>query len=625
MDLVDLYVCNDNTFWYFLFTVNDNVQTTNWGKYLLYIDTTNDGNGATSDAWGRNVVVTDPHKPEFSLNSWMDNAPYGPEDSQFWIWNQGTTSWSQSGTLDGAARSAAALSGIEWKIARSRITDPSTIWVEVWSTGGESSDNAQDTSNDPAEDWNATDWATQAVLLNSTRVDRASGGDTTPPTVVSAAIGENDPSTVLVTFSEPVDPVTSQIAGNYSVTGAVVNSAAIQTDSSKVLLTLNQDLGLGSCLTLDVINVEDQAGNPIVDNGTTNVYIFYLTELLFRAHMNIYLRTHSAAPLPDTVAIEGSIAPLTWNPTCDDLLSDPDGDSVYEGFFTFQHTCTGAVTDSTTLEYKFTHQCVNWESIGNHVYDLNGSSASDTLDIWWDNQAPVDFTTVDIDVIFTVRSNTQYIWSKDVDSIGVNGSQPPLNWDVPPLNRLRDDGTGSDQTADDGIFTTRLTFPTGSLKNVDFKYLWKQLPDTLFNYECFGQGNRNVYLDDAIYSTTNPIVMDLAFWDICGDPTGEAGGTLPAPASLDLLQNAPNPFNPKTAISFTLPERSLVDLSIYDVSGRLVRTLLHGEMAAGAYTGERAAPWDGTDESGAAVRSGVYFYRLKAADLELTRKMVLVR
>ncbi len=624
MDLVNLYVCNDNTFWYFLFTVNGNVQTTNWGKYLLYIDTTNDASGATSDSWGRNVVVSDTHKPEFSLNSWMDNAPYGPEDSQFWAWNQGTTSWSQSGSLDGAARSAAAVSGVEWKVARSRIGDPSTIWVEVYSTGGGSTDNAQDTSNDPAEDWNAVDWSSQATLLNSTAVARSSGGDTTPPTVVSAAIGDNDPGTVLVTFSEPVDPVTSQNAGSYTVTGATVNTAALQTDSSKVLLTLNQDLGLGACLTLRATNVKDRNNNTIVDNGTTNVYVFFLTELFVRAHMNIYLRTSSAAPAPDTVGIEGSLAPITWNPTCDDLLADPDGDSVYEGFFTFQHTCTGGVTDTTTLEYKFTHQCVTWESAANHVYSLNGSAARDTLEIWWDNLAPVDFTAVDIDVVFFV-AHWGAPWSAADDSIGLNGSQPPLNWDVPPTNLLEDDGVLPDSTAGDGIFSARLTFPAGSLKNFNFKYLWRELPDTLWNYECFGQGNRNVFLNDTLFSTTNPIVMDLAYWDYCDFLAGTETGSLPAPEKLELLHNAPNPFNPNTAISFTLPERSLVDLSIYDVSGRLVRALVRGEMAAGSYEGDRAIRWDGTDESGKAVRSGVYFYRLKANDKEVTRKMALVR
>ncbi|MBM3320546.1 MAG: T9SS type A sorting domain-containing protein [Candidatus Eisenbacteria bacterium] len=624
MDMLNLYVCNDNNFWYFLFTVNENLSTTNWGKYLLYIDVTNDANGATSDAWARKTKAADPHKIEYSLNTWVNAAPYGPEDTQFWVWNQGTASWSMSGGADGAALSAGAVSGIEYKLARSRIGDPSTIWVEVWSTGEVGNPPAQDTSNDPADDWNAANWDDTATVLVSTMVTRQSGGDTTPPRLEDAYIIESNRDTLIAVFSEPLDPTSAQTPANYTVTGVTVNGAKLHGDSSQVLLTLSADMGLGSCLTLEAVNVKDRALNTIVDNNTTNVHKFYLTQLLVRANMNVYLRTNSAAPDPDTVAIEGSISPLTWDPTCDDLLADPEGDSIYVGRFVFMHTCTDGVTDTVTLEYKFTHQCATWESIGNHVYTLDGTYAIDTLDIWWDNLAPVDFTDKNIDVVFFVKHwNIQ--WDSDVDSIGVNGSQAPLNWDVPPANRLKDDGVLPDSTADDGVFSTRLTFPTGTLKNVDFKFLWKQLPDTLFNYECFEQSNRNVYLNDTLFSTTNPIVMDVFVWDYCSIVQGIGGGYVPAAGKAELLANVPNPFNPNTAIEFTLPADAFVDLSVYDVSGRLVRGLLLGELAAGSYVGDRAVPWDGTDDSGAAVRSGVYFYRLKADGREMTRKMVLVR
>jgi len=627
MDMLNLYVCNDNNFWYFLFTVNDNLSTTNWGKYLFYIDVTNDANGATTDAWARPVTVTDPHKIEYSVNTWVNAAPYGPEDTQFWVWDQGTTSWSMSGGADGAALSAGTPSGIELKVARSRIGDPETIWVEAWSTGETANPPAQDTSNDPADDWNAPDWSTPCTLMVSTQVARASGGDTTPPTLDNAYMVESFRDTLIAVFSEPLDPTTAETAGNYTVTGVNVTAAELLAGDTQVKLTLDADLALGSCLTLEAVNVEDVAGNPIVDNNDTNVHEFFLTELLVQAFMNIYLRTNAAiAPDVDTVGLEGSMSPLTWDPTCDDLLFDPENDSVFVGTFVFKNTCTDGVTDTTTLEYKFTHQCTTWETTGNHVYNLDGTKAVDTLSIWWEDTAPQDFTDKDIDVILFVRSNTKYLWDRDVDSIGINGSQGPLNWDVPPVNRLDDDGVLPDSTADDGIFTTRITFPVGSRKNVDFKYLWKQLPDTLFNYECFGQGNRNVYLNDTLFSTTTPIVMDLAFWDICGDPTGvEDAGALPAPKAFDLLHNVPNPFNPTTGIEFTLPEQAHVNLAIYDVSGRLVRRLLDAPLAAGSYTGDRAVRWNGTDDRGTEVPSGVYFYRLEADEKVMTRKMVLVR
>lgn len=169
MDLLSLYVAQDATAYYFAWTINANIVNTNWGKYILYVDTTNDANGATSDAWGRNVVVQDPHKPEFSVNSWSDVANYGTGNIQFWQWNQGTTSWSQNSTIDEAARGAGDTSVLEWKVLKSALGNPNSIWVEVYSTGGGDNDNAQDTINDPAEDWNASNWSDQATLLNSTQ------------------------------------------------------------------------------------------------------------------------------------------------------------------------------------------------------------------------------------------------------------------------------------------------------------------------------------------------------------------------------------------------------------------------------------------------------------------------
>ena len=64
--------------------INDDVATTNWGKYLLFIDTTGDSAGGTSDAWGRNIDITDPHKAEYSLRGWVDNPPYAADHTQFW-------------------------------------------------------------------------------------------------------------------------------------------------------------------------------------------------------------------------------------------------------------------------------------------------------------------------------------------------------------------------------------------------------------------------------------------------------------------------------------------------------------------------------------------------------------
>ena len=92
-------------------------------------------------------------------------------------------------------------------------------------------------------------------------------------------------------------------------------------------------------------------------------------------------------------------------------------------------------------------------------------------------------------------------------------------------------------------------------------------------------------------------------------------------ATLTLHQNRPNPFNPTTTISFTLPERARVTLSLYDVEGRLVKTLVDETVGEGY----RKYIWDGKDASGSNVSSGVYFYTLTTGDRTLTKKMVTLR
>lgn len=90
---------------------------------------------------------------------------------------------------------------------------------------------------------------------------------------------------------------------------------------------------------------------------------------------------------------------------------------------------------------------------------------------------------------------------------------------------------------------------------------------------------------------------------------------------LRLEQNAPNPFNPRTEIAFALKSEGRVDLSVFEVSGRLVKNLAAGQWAAG----EHRVIWDGRDDQGKPVGSGVYFYRLATAEGNKTRQMVLIK
>jgi hypothetical protein len=89
-----------------------------------------------------------------------------------------------------------------------------------------------------------------------------------------------------------------------------------------------------------------------------------------------------------------------------------------------------------------------------------------------------------------------------------------------------------------------------------------------------------------------------------------------------LAQNFPNPFNPNTTIAFSLRDRGYVELTVFDVRGRVVRRLVRGERDAGLHIDVQ---WDGVNDQGMPVASGLYFYRLTAQGFTETHKMLLLR
>ncbi|MGA9119234.1 MAG: T9SS type A sorting domain-containing protein, partial [Bacteroidota bacterium] len=86
-------------------------------------------------------------------------------------------------------------------------------------------------------------------------------------------------------------------------------------------------------------------------------------------------------------------------------------------------------------------------------------------------------------------------------------------------------------------------------------------------------------------------------------------------------QNYPNPFNPSTVIRFSLPKEGAVKLQVFDITGSLVKTLLD----EGVRAGNKEVVWDGTNETGVKVASGMYLYRLESASFVATRKMLLLK
>jgi hypothetical protein len=124
-------------------------------------------------------------------------------------------------------------------------------------------------------------------------------------------------------------------------------------------------------------------------------------------------------------------------------------------------------------------------------------------------------------------------------------------------------------------------------------------------------GGGTVEIDEFDLSTTDGRLVSPAF--------SRSDAALPRDYALH--QNYPNPFNPETKISFDLPQDGRIRLLVYNILGRQVKLLLDDYLPAGTHT----VAWDGTDDHGRSVASGVYLYRLEAEAASLSRKMMLLK
>jgi hypothetical protein len=212
---------------------------------------------------------------------------------------------------------------------------------------------------------------------------------------------------------------------------------------------------------------------------------------------------------------------------------------------------------------------LNWSTIGGPSSDMDANEYASSMAV-----LRVDSTEgFHIAYIFDDTATTT------VDSIRVQYTTTNA-WDPPSAVGIND----SAYAANNGPIAT---YSTG-------------LPGVAYG----GAAGVNVYYDNIWYST--------------GVDESQVRGRSPR---FGLGQNRPNPFSDQTTIHYTLPVKSDVSVKVYDVSGRLVRTLVSETRNAGVHV----AVWNGRDESGSVVSNGVYFYRLSSGSGAETRKLNLIR
>jgi hypothetical protein len=121
---------------------------------------------------------------------------------------------------------------------------------------------------------------------------------------------------------------------------------------------------------------------------------------------------------------------------------------------------------------------------------------------------------------------------------------------------------------------------------------------------------------DPIYGGWNLWYDHYDWVDVEDNPSEENMLT-----QFSLSANYPNPFNPETRIGYFLPRAAHVKLEIFNILGQRIKTIVDEDQTMG----EKEAKWDGTNEQGEHVTSGVYLYRLQAKDFVQTKKMVLMK
>jgi hypothetical protein len=321
------------------------------------------------------------------------------------------------------------------------------------------------------------------------------------------------------------------------------------------------------------------------------------------------------------ISLAGGSAPLSF--TLPGLLMKDDGvapdvtaaDGIYAVRVTFPACSPKNVEWKVGVNDRF--ECLGQ---GNKSVFLNDAMFSTSNPITLPAR-PLDFCTISSKAVTVVfRVNTVLPGTLPTDSVWVKGGVLPLDFSMPSPNLdgyMKDDGTGFDAAANDDIYTAAVTFPQGSNLGVNFKYAINGV------YECMGLGDRFFTIDDLAYSTGTPQVRVVNAYNYCSDPTGvEEPFAPPAGTAFATLDPSyPNPANGRSTIGFSLVRGGEVSLRIYDIAGRSVRTLQSGALASGRHR----FGWDGRDDSGAPVTSGLYLVKLSMGRDKVVGRIILTR
>ncbi|MBD3288669.1 T9SS type A sorting domain-containing protein, partial [candidate division KSB1 bacterium] len=243
--------------------------------------------------------------------------------------------------------------------------------------------------------------------------------------------------------------------------------------------------------------------------------------------------------------------------------------------------------------------------------------------------------TEDVQILFQVNMTnaTNFYTDEAIDPAGLifvglkgqnevlgawGGDWLPSDTTNGTLHVLNDNGENGDKTAGDNIWSLLMTFPAGNTGGPSlYKYGAHYAGADTINGGYHPLDNEMQGTDHWVNVKVNGTTEVYDDFGLLSPATGIESKDEPAvPEKMDLAQNYPNPFNPVTTIQFTLAKDQLVNLTVHNVLGQKVATLVNKKMTAGSHSVQFNAMNS---------PSGVYFYKLTSGDVTLTRKMVIMK
>jgi len=360
----------------------------------------------------------------------------------------------------------------------------------------------------------------------------------------------------------------------------------------------------------------------------------YDISVTFVCNMELERLSGRFDPATDTVSVNGDFNSWTSKVTMlQPRALEPD---LYEGTTIIRRGI------GENIQFKFWYTENNWESVDNRVYtftaedignlaaEFNASFNNGTLETVLNQSCIITFTINTDSARSTVSGNHFPV----VNTVHIFGSALPLQWPSggwpdadsvlgikmnSGLYKMYDDGTHGDIKGGDQVFTAAVTFPAYTVLNVQYKY-GINFGDAVNNEG--GNDNESGFAQNHILEMTRYMsaATSVDTFGAMGTSTliGVTGveEIAQAPQTYNLKQNYPNPFNPATMIEYGIPKESFVTITVYNVLGQTITTLVHEQQNAGTYS----VTFDASK-----YPSGIYFYKITAGDYVNTHKMVLMK